>query len=203
MLAQSYGTQRHPGPECLQPMNNLPTEARERRLPSVDDEAFRRALGHFASGVTVVTTGTGAGPVAGTTVNAFTAVSLAPPLILVCLDDRSRSCGVLREAGSFAVHILGADQKDTALAFARRGDDKFADICWRRNRRGTPILDGGLVVLECELVREYEGGDHSIFVGRVVHADIRTDGSGPLTYFCGQVGAPIHGEKAGLGGVAA
>ena len=102
-----------------------------------DSDTFRQALGCFASGVTIVTARDGdSGRPMGLTANAFSAVSLDPPLILVCIDRQARTATAIESGGAFAVHILAEDQADTALAFAGRADDKFAGIGWHWSASG-------------------------------------------------------------------
>ena len=126
---------------------------------------------------------------AGLTASAFTSVSLDPPLILVCIDSRSRSVDVLRETRRFAVHILRADQEQVARSFAQRGAGKLKDVAFVWSRREVPTLQSYLVLLECDLVAEYDGGDHGIFLGRVARLDVPETVADPLTCFRGQLGA--------------
>ncbi len=170
--------------------------AQDRPLP-VDGATFREALGCFASGVTVVTAGTGEGRVAGLTANAFTSVSLDPPLVLVCIAHGSRSVEELRRARRFAVHVLRSDQLDEARAFARPGEAKLAQAGLIWSERGIPTLRRYLALIECELAAEYDGGDHGIFLGRVLGLDIGAAPHEPLTFFRGRLGA------LGLAGAAA
>lgn len=150
---------------------------------------FRQAMACFASGVTVVTAGTEAVEVAGLTASAFTSVSLEPPQILVCIKQESHSVEVLRRAGRFAVHVLRSDQADQARAFARPAGDKRGVMALTWSRRGIPIMESCLVRLECTLAAEYDGGDHGIFLGRVLALDVAPPPHEPLTYFHGELGA--------------
>lgn len=157
-------------------------------VTTVEAAAFREALGCFASGVTVVTAA-GEGRVAGLTANAFTAVSLDPPLVLVCIQRGSRSLEALRRAGQFAVHVLRADQVAEARAFARAGDDKLAGIAFDWSADGLPRLGRYLVRLDCALEAEYPGGDHAIVLGRVRALALDGETREPMTYFRGRLGA--------------
>jgi len=150
---------------------------------------FREAMGCFASGVTVVTAGTEAGEVAGLTANAFTSVSLDPPLILVCIKLESHAIEVLRRAGRFAVHVLRSDQTEAARAFARPASDKLGAMALTWSRHDIPVMESCLVRLECTLAVEYDGGDHGIFLGRVLALDMAQSPQAPLTYFRGKLGA--------------
>ena len=158
------------------------------QAPDLDPSAFRRVLGHFVTGVTVVTSGAPGGRLAALTANAFTSVSLEPPLILICVDQRSRSLDVLRETGRFAVHILTETQKELALTLARRGKDKLEAVDFQRGTLGLPVLAEYLALLECDLVSDYPGGDHRILVGEVRRCDLGGDSESPLTFFRGTLG---------------
>lgn len=157
--------------------------------PAVGPAAFREALGCFASGVTVVTAAAGEGRVAGLTANAFTAVSLDPPLVLVCVGEGSRSLAALRRAGAFAVHVLRADQAAEARAFARAGEGKLTGMAFDWSAEGQPRLGRYLVRLDCVLEAEYPGGDHAIVLGRVRDLALDRQAGDPLTYFRGRLGA--------------
>ncbi|MDE2573632.1 MAG: flavin reductase, partial [bacterium] len=129
--------------------------------------------GTLATGVTIVTTGS-KGEEHGCTASAVTSLSLAPPLMLVCLDRLAKTHVKMIEAGKFAINILAAGCEGERLSrlFAGKAEDKFRGIASRRNLTGAPILCNASAWLECELERTYEGGDHTIFIGRVVAADL-------------------------------
>jgi flavin reductase (DIM6/NTAB) family NADH-FMN oxidoreductase RutF len=152
-----------------------------------DQNELRTVMSQFATGVTVITAG-GEGA-HGMTANAFTSVSLTPPLVLVCVSRAARMHASILAAGSFAVSILSADQTEPARHFAdwRRpaGMAQFAAVAHRVGRRtGSPLLDGALGWVECELDQVHEGGDHSLFLGRVV-ACSRGDSTAALSFFDG------------------
>jgi flavin reductase (DIM6/NTAB) family NADH-FMN oxidoreductase RutF len=152
-------------------------------------DEFRRVLGHFATGVTVVTTWDPEGRPAGLTASAFTSVSLNPPLILVCIAHTAQSYPALTAAGKFAVNILTREQEAISRRFASTGagPEKFEGLDFRPGALGLPILKDALAELECTVVHAYPGGDHTIFVARVEAADCRTDsGLEPLLYYRGQ-----------------
>ena len=128
---------------------------------------FRQALGHFATGVAIVTTIADEGPV-GLTVNSFNSVSLDPPLVLWSLSKSSSSVQAFSESGYFAVHILASDQREVSRIFAQRGADKYAGIPLETGINGTPLLPGCSARFECKTHAQYEGGDHLILVGEVV-----------------------------------
>ncbi len=134
----------------------------------IDAVQFRRALGQFATGVTVVTSHDPAtGRPEGVTVNAFASLSLDPPLVLVCLARATRSAVLFDSAAHFAVNVLAADQRHLSVAFARADNDRFADVAWRTWASGVPILDGCVANLECVRIGRHDGGDHVIVVGQV------------------------------------
>ncbi|HXI13435.1 MAG TPA: flavin reductase family protein [Thermoanaerobaculia bacterium] len=146
----------------------------------IDEAAFRQAMGHFACGVTVVTTQTGRER-NGLTVASFASLSLRPPLILVCVEKSVKSHDAIVAAGKFAVNILAEDQTAISNRFATKAEDKFVDLPIHEGELGLPLIDGALANIECQLRDTLPGGDHSIFVGEVTAAEMR-DGE-PLLYF--------------------
>ncbi len=145
---------------------------------------FRRVLGHFATGITVLTTCDADQRPTGLTASAFCSVSLEPPLILVCVDHKSQSYPALRERGQFAVNILRADQEAISRRFASTSLTKFDGVPYRLGALGVPLLDEALAQLECVVVSAHVEGDHTIFVGRVEQTRL-TDGQ-PLLYYRGR-----------------
>jgi flavin reductase (DIM6/NTAB) family NADH-FMN oxidoreductase RutF len=146
----------------------------------IDDVRFRQAMGYFASGVTVVTTALD-DQLYGVTVSSFASLSLRPPLILVCLDQSLRTHDAITAAGRFIVNFLDKRQEHLSRRFASRDDDKFIGVAWHAGRLGLPVLDGVLAVVECNLHARVPGGDHVIFVGEVMDAEV-FDGA-PLLYY--------------------
>jgi flavin reductase (DIM6/NTAB) family NADH-FMN oxidoreductase RutF len=144
---------------------------------------FRRTLGCFATGVTVITATDEEGKPRGLTANAFSSLSLDPTLILVCVDHRSDTFPVIGQADAFAVNILGEDQREISQRFARKGEDKFDGVPHHSGTLGTPIIDGALAVIECLRHEAYEAGDHTIFIGNVQHIE-HAPGK-PLLFFRG------------------
>jgi flavin reductase (DIM6/NTAB) family NADH-FMN oxidoreductase RutF len=128
---------------------------------------LRRAMGGFATGVTVVTACTPAGRRAGVTVNSFCSVSLDPPLVLWCLGKRAPSLPVFSAASHFAIHVLAADQGALSVRFSRPAADKFAGLQYDEGLGGVPLLDGAAVRFECRREHSYESGDHLILIGRI------------------------------------
>ena len=154
---------------------------------AIDAELFKRALGSFASGVTVVTMRDGSGQLRGMTVSAFSSVSLDPPLILICIDRQAECLPNLQSSGRFAVNILGEGQREISRRFAAKGVDRFEGVPVREGATGLPLLEGALGVLECRVVGEHPAGDHSIFVGEVEAAALEPEA--PLLHFRGRYGA--------------
>lgn len=136
--------------------------------PSGDD--FRRVMGHFVTGVTVVTTLEGERP-HGITVNALTSVSLEPPLVVVALDRRRKITPLVRAAGRFAVNVLAEDQQTLSDCFAGApvtpDRDAFCGAAWHPGATGQPLLDGAIAALECTTTEVVSAGDHDLFIARV------------------------------------
>ncbi len=145
--------------------------------------SFRRALGRFASGVTVVTTRDSAGQVLGLTVSSFCSVSLRPPLVLVCIDQRADTNGGLRESGWFAVSVLGEHQADVSRRFAERGRRKLEGFAFTEGRHGLPLVPGALAQLQCRIRSVHDEGDHSVWVGEVMASAVHR--GLPLLYYRG------------------
>jgi len=149
----------------------------------VSEELFRSALSRFASGVTVVTTMDASNNPVGLTVSSFCSLSLSPPLVLICIDKETDSHPWFSHTGSFIVNILAEDQEELSRMFAAPAKDgkTFARIAHSKAGKGIPALTGALVILECKLWQEFDGGDHTIYVGQVEKADV---GEGrPLLYY--------------------
>jgi flavin reductase (DIM6/NTAB) family NADH-FMN oxidoreductase RutF len=146
----------------------------------IDEFRFRQAMGHFASGVTVVTTAHD-GQLYGMTVSSFSSLSLKPPLILICVEQNLTTHTAVAESGQFAVNILDRRQEHLSRRFATHENDKFMSVAWRSSRLGLPVLEGALTIIECRLHNTFPGGDHTIFVGEVLDAEIN-HGS-PLLYY--------------------
>jgi flavin reductase (DIM6/NTAB) family NADH-FMN oxidoreductase RutF len=151
----------------------------------ISSDEFRHVLGHFATGVTVITTFDEAGRPTGLTASSFTSVSLDPPLILVCVDHKAISYPALRDAGRFAVNILHIEQEHISRRFATtRIENKFEGVEYSVTARRLPIIKDVHAHLECTTVSTHQAGDHTIFVGRVESAQAG-DGH-PLLYYRGR-----------------
>ncbi len=149
-----------------------------------DAAEFRRALGSFATGVTIITTRDADGHNVGLTANSFNSVSLNPPLVLWSLAESSNSLPAFRNAQHWAVHVLAADQESLSTRFAKRGVDKFAGLDCETGVDGIPLLRGCTARFECRTAFQYEGGDHVIFVGQVLNFE-RAE-SAPLVFHSGR-----------------
>jgi flavin reductase (DIM6/NTAB) family NADH-FMN oxidoreductase RutF len=150
---------------------------------AVSKDEFRRALGNFASGVTVVTSKCEDNQLRGLTVSAFSSVSLEPPLVLICLDHRCSLHDFLKEGLHFAVNILAEDQMGLSNRFASRDPNRFDGVNITDGVTGAPLIEGAVAHIECRVVHAYAGGDHTIYVGEVEATQV-TD-SKPLAYFRG------------------
>lgn len=147
---------------------------------SIDEARFRQVMGHFASGVTVVTTERD-GELYGMTVSSFSSLSLKPSLVLICVDKTVPTHDAIAEAGCFVINILEKRQEHLSRRFATTANDKFKGVAWHTGRLGLPVLEGVLAVIECRLHTVLAGGDHTIFVGEVMDAEVY-EGT-PLLYY--------------------
>jgi flavin reductase ActVB len=134
----------------------------------IDTHEFKRSLGQFASGVTVVTTMDAAGQPQGLTASSFCSVSLDPPLVLVCVDNRLGARRAIEESGLFAVSVLAETQESVSRRFAGGGADKFTSTDLVPGTGGLPLVSGALCHIECRLAAAHAAGDHTIFVGEVL-----------------------------------
>jgi len=151
-----------------------------------DGDLFRRVMGQFATGVTIITASEGDEP-AGVAANSFTSVSLDPPLVLFCVARTSSTWPRIERARKFAVNILGEHQEDLCRLFATKGADRFGHTPWHLGVGGSPVLDDCIAYIDCEFWNEYDGGDHIIVVGRVLDLGVPKDG-GPLVFYQGKYG---------------
>lgn len=149
---------------------------------TADPGQFRNVLGHFASGVTVVAAMEDGAPV-GFTCQAFAALSLDPPMVVLAPSKTSTSWPRMIKAGAFSVNILAGNQEALCRTFAVSGGDKFAGVDWHLGDAGTPVLDGALAWVECALERVHDAGDHELVTGRVL--ELGTGSGGPLLFYRG------------------
>ncbi|MCX7081184.1 MAG: flavin reductase family protein, partial [Pseudomonas sp.] len=150
---------------------------------------YKLVMGSFPSGVTVITTLDDEGQIVGLTASAFSSLSMDPALVLFCPNYSSDSYPVLIKNRRFAIHLLSGEQQNEAYAFARKGKDKAQGIEWTLSELGNPLLSNATAIIECELWREYEGGDHAIMVGAVKNLIVPQQQTRPLVYCRGKMGS--------------
>jgi 3-hydroxy-9,10-secoandrosta-1,3,5(10)-triene-9,17-dione monooxygenase reductase component len=151
-----------------------------------DPATFRTVLGHFATGVGIVTAFDGDEPV-GMACNSFTSLSLEPPLVLFCAAKSSTTWPRIQRARKWAVNILGEDDEEVCRLFAEKGADRFRHVQYTTGRSGAPIFRDLLAFVDCETEAEYDAGDHVIVVGRVLELGYASEGK-PLLFYRGGYG---------------
>ncbi|WP_229052515.1 flavin reductase family protein [Aeromicrobium sp. Leaf350] len=164
-------------------MNTITTKSHPTHL--LNDATFREAMGHFVTGVTVVTTVHDGVPL-GATVSAFSSLSMEPPMLLVCLNRTSETGTAIAEVGDFTVNFLSDSQSDLAMRFASRSSAKFDGVPLNSAPGQHPVLDGALGWVRCKVVDTSFGGTHRILIAQAVAAGV--SGGDPLTYFKGGFG---------------
>ena len=154
--------------------------------PTIDAARYRQVLGHFATGVTVITA-MHDGEAVGLAANSFTSVSLDPALVAFCAAHESTTWPRIRAARRFCVNVLAEDQEDVSRLFAAKGVDRFGQIGWHAAPSGAPILADALAWIDCVIDAEHGAGDHVIVVGRVLDLAVEREGK-PLLFFRGGYG---------------
>ncbi|QIH08887.1 MULTISPECIES: flavin reductase family protein [unclassified Pseudomonas] len=153
---------------------------------AIEPMSFREALGHYASGITVITSHIDGEPI-GFTCQSFYSVSMSPPLVSFSVMSNSASYPKIRQAGRFVVNILSGEQVSISNQFARRGTDKWRGVQWQESPLGNPIIAGSLHWLDCEIHAEHAAGDHLIVIGEVKALNLQeAAATQPLLYFKGQ-----------------
>jgi 3-hydroxy-9,10-secoandrosta-1,3,5(10)-triene-9,17-dione monooxygenase reductase component len=160
------------------------------QLSGAGEDAFRHVLGHYPTGVAVITAQGPDGPV-GMSMNSFTSLSLQPPLVLFCPAESSRTWPLLRQAGRIAINVLSAGQEAVSRAFAARDLDRFAGLAWTLGSNGAPLLDDALGWLECTVQAEYPAGDHLVVIAAIDRMGVHTQIADPLVFFKGAYYAGI------------
>jgi flavin reductase (DIM6/NTAB) family NADH-FMN oxidoreductase RutF len=169
-------------------LSDIGDDLSESGAPSFDSARFRQIMGHFCTGVTIITAIDDGEPV-GLTAQSFTSLSLDPPLILFAPGLTSSTWPRIKNAGTFCVNILGEQQEAVCRTFAVSGADKFAGTPWTPSDvTGAPVLDDVLAWVDCTLEAEHDGGDHVIVVGRVVDLSLEQEGK-PLLFYRGGFGS--------------
>jgi flavin reductase (DIM6/NTAB) family NADH-FMN oxidoreductase RutF len=154
--------------------------------PTIEPSRYRQVLGHFPTGVTVITAEVD-GDAVGLAVGSFCSVSLDPPLVAFFPGKGSTSWPRIEAAGAFCVNILSDDQEDVCRRFASKDDDKFAGLGWSPATSGSPLLDGVLAWIDCDIESVTEAGDHWCVIGRVRDLAVGHEGA-PLIFFRGGYG---------------
>ena len=150
----------------------------------MDPREIRNVMGHFATGVTVITTKDKSGTPQGITANAFTSLSMDPPMVLICIDKKANCYDCFEESNVFAVNFLGEHQEHLSTRFATKGIEKFEGIEWRRGEHDEPLLEDAIGYVTCTIKHSYEGGDHTIYLGQILTAE--ASGDRPLLFFKGK-----------------
>lgn len=152
----------------------------------MQDQAFRRALGEFATGVAIVTARGRGQDLVGMTMSSFNSVSVDPPLVLFSVDRKALSLPAMLDAKGFAVNVLSREQENISNQFARALSNKWDQVKTRVGHAEAPLISGALAHFECEPYANYDGGDHVIFVVRVVRHAAHPGAPAPLIFFRGR-----------------
>ena len=170
----------------------------QRSGSTMDSKKLRGAMGRFASGITVITTRSADGADHGMTASAFSSLSLDPPLLLVCVGKKAHAHDYIAQAGSFAVNVLAASQEAVSDRFAHRiktdsgyvswpdDIDKFEGLALDRGGSGCALLQGALAQFDCSVHAALDGGDHTIYVGKIGGVTVDPGDEGPLLFHAGQ-----------------
>lgn len=157
-----------------------------RQVLAPDPAALRTVLGHFATGVAIITALDGDEPV-GMACNSFTSVSLEPQLVLFCAAKSSTTWPRIQAGKQWASNILAEDAEEICRLFAQKGADRFAHIAYTTGRTGAPLLDAAIAFVDCETVAEHDAGDHVIVVGQVLELGYSSEDK-PLLFYRGGYG---------------
>jgi flavin reductase (DIM6/NTAB) family NADH-FMN oxidoreductase RutF len=153
-----------------------------------DGARFRQVLGHFPTGVVVIAAMAADGRPAGLAVGSFCSVSLDPPLVLFCASRTSLTFPAIRDAGVFAVNVLGEDQEEISRVFASKSPDKFQGLGWTPGATGSPVIHDAVAWIECRVERIDDAGDHYVVLGHVLDLGVGVDRGGPLLFYRGGYG---------------
>jgi len=165
------------------------------RDSKLEDAVFVELMAAFAAGVAIVTTVDESGRPRGLTTTAVTSVSREPPLLLVCVEQTSRTLPAIRHSGAFVVNVIEAAQAAVARHFSSKVEDKFAALRWRSGAGGAPVLhEHSLAWAECRVEREIDAGDHVVVIGEIIHGGVSEHGErAPLAYFRRSFGRFVAG----------
>jgi len=150
------------------------------------DRVFRRALGEFATGVAIITARSPQNQLIGMTMSSFNSVSVDPPLVLFSVDRKANSLPAMQEAKGFAVNVLAREQECLSNQFAQALSDKWSAVKTSVGHAEAPLIAGALAHFECEPYAHYDGGDHLIFVARVLRHTVQPGEAAPLVFFRGR-----------------
>lgn len=159
-------------------------------LTNPDADSFRHVLGHYPTGVAVITAQTANGPV-GLSMNSFTSLSLQPPLVLFCPAQSSSTWPQLREAGAIAINVLSAGQEAVSRQFAGPAGQRFDGVAWSAGQNEAPLLDDALGWIECAIQAEYPAGDHTVVIAEIQRMGVHAHLGDPLVFFRGAYYAGI------------
>ncbi|HEX8095588.1 flavin reductase family protein [Jatrophihabitans sp.] len=166
-------------------MNEEPVTTFRPDLRGPDADLLRHVLGHYPTGVAVITAHTENGPV-GMAMNSFTSLSLDPPLVLFCPAASSTTWPALREVGKVAINVLSAGQEGLSRKFATKAVDRFSDASWSVGENGAPLLHDALGWLECTVRSESPGGDHTVVIAEIERMNVHWEITEPLVFFRGR-----------------
>ena len=150
-----------------------------------DSAMQRKIMGHFATGVTVITTKVG-DELFGMTANAVASLSLTPPLVLVCVDKRAAMHEYLQQSKCYAMNLLSESQEEISTRFAMKGPKEFSDLDYFTAETGSPIFRDSLAFADCKIIDTAAGGDHDIYIGHIVAGDLLRPTEDPLLYYLGK-----------------
>jgi flavin reductase (DIM6/NTAB) family NADH-FMN oxidoreductase RutF len=156
-------------------------------MPAIDQALYRQVLGHFPTGVTVITSVGSEGRPTGFAVGSFFSVSLDPPLVGFCAGKSSSTWPGIRASGSFCVNVLAEDQEATCRAFSSKAEDKFQGLGWTPTATGSPRLHDVLAWIDCDIEAVHDAGDHEVCLGRVLELQVERE-NGPLLFYRGGYG---------------
>jgi len=151
---------------------------------AIEAQELRRVMGHFATGVTVITTKDKEGTPNGLTANAFMSLSLEPPLVIISVDKKATCYSCFEPDNGFTVNFLSDDQEEISRRFATKGADKFADLKWRPGANGAALIDGALGSVEWKMTPCHDGSDYTMVIGEILN--VSANGDRPLLFFKGK-----------------
>jgi len=156
-------------------------------MSDLSPDNFRKACGYWATGVSIVTTRDVDHTPYGLTMNAVTSLSLTPALFVICVDNKSDTLEPMKRSGVFCINVLSSGQQDLSNRFAKKNPNKFEEVGFERGITGSPMLEGRLMAIDCQVTAVHPGGDHHLFVGEVRGITLpATEALQPLLYYRGR-----------------